>query len=162
MQDEDIFLESENALIGTRDCTVPQTISFRLPLQVPPTSPFLWVPPLIFLTDTLTERTGVQPISPIKVSVTIQTLLNFDGDFDGHGNKPNATTLFGSCMIYGILIPFRNISLKKSAWFFADFLLRHLFFPLWIPRVFSSLNNLYTFFARRVFIHCCHKKPIRI
>ena len=32
------------------------------------------------------DRMGVQPILPIKVSVTIGTMLNFDGDFDGHGD----------------------------------------------------------------------------
>ena len=31
-------------------------------------------------------RMGVQPIFPIKVSVTIGTMLNFDSDFDGHGD----------------------------------------------------------------------------
>ena len=30
---------------------------------------------------------GVQPTLPIKVSVTIGTMLNFDGDFDGHGDS---------------------------------------------------------------------------
>ena len=29
------------------------------------------------------DRIGVQPISPIKVSVTNDTMLNFDSDFDG-------------------------------------------------------------------------------
>ena len=29
---------------------------------------------------------GVQPILSIKASVTIDTMLYFDGDFDGHGD----------------------------------------------------------------------------
>ena len=37
---------------------------------------------MIFLTDTLKDRMGVQPMVPIKVSVIVDTLLNFDGDFD--------------------------------------------------------------------------------
>ena len=41
---------------------------------------------MIFLTDTLTERMGVKPILPIKVSATIDTMLNFDVDVDGHGD----------------------------------------------------------------------------
>ena len=32
------------------------------------------------------DRMGVQPIFPIKVSVTIGTMLNFDSDFNGHGD----------------------------------------------------------------------------
>ena len=28
----------------------------------------------------------VQPILPIKVSMTINIMLNFNGDFDGHGD----------------------------------------------------------------------------
>ena len=32
------------------------------------------------------DRLGVQPIFSIKVSVTINTMLNIDGDFDGHGD----------------------------------------------------------------------------
>ena len=32
------------------------------------------------------EKMGVQPILPIKVSVIFDTMLNFDGDFDGHGD----------------------------------------------------------------------------
>ena len=41
---------------------------------------------LIFLKDTLTDRICVQLILHIKLSVTIDTKLNFDGDFDGHGD----------------------------------------------------------------------------
>ena len=29
---------------------------------------------------------GVQPILPIKVSITINLMLKFDGDFDGHSD----------------------------------------------------------------------------
>ena len=35
--------------------------------------------------DTLTDRMGSQPILLVKVSVIIDTMLNFDSDFDGHG-----------------------------------------------------------------------------
>ena len=31
-------------------------------------------------------RMGVQPILPVKVPVTIGTMLNFDGDCDGDGH----------------------------------------------------------------------------
>ena len=59
----------------------------RLRLHVPSMSPFLCATPLIFLTDTLVvDRRVVQPIFPIKVSITIGTMLNFDGDFDEHGD----------------------------------------------------------------------------
>ena len=40
----------------------------------------------MFLKDTLTDRMGVEPILPIKMSVTIDTMLNFDGDFDRHSD----------------------------------------------------------------------------
>ena len=43
---------------------------------------YFWAAHLIFLTD----RTGVQSILPIKVSITIDTMLNFDGDFHGHND----------------------------------------------------------------------------
>ena len=29
---------------------------------------------------------GVQPILPIKVSITIDTMLHFDGDYDGQSD----------------------------------------------------------------------------
>ena len=32
------------------------------------------------------DRMDVQPLLPVKVSVTIDTMLNFDHDFDGHGD----------------------------------------------------------------------------
>ena len=51
---------------------------------------------MIFLTDTLTERMGVQPILPIKVSATIDTMLNFDVDFDGHNDVTCKQALFPS------------------------------------------------------------------
>ena len=35
----------------------------------------------MFLMDTLMDRMGVQPILPVEVSVAIETMLNFDGDF---------------------------------------------------------------------------------
>ena len=36
------------------------------------------------VTETLTDRFGFGPILPVKVSVIIDTMLKFDGDFDGH------------------------------------------------------------------------------
>ena len=30
-------------------------------------------------------RMGFKPILPITVPITMGTMLNFDGDFDGHG-----------------------------------------------------------------------------
>ena len=39
------------------------------------------------LTETLLDRMGVQTILPIKVSVTIDTMFNFDGDFGRHRNS---------------------------------------------------------------------------
>ena len=35
---------------------------------------------MIFLTDTLTDRMGVQPIWSVEVSLIIGKMLNFDGD----------------------------------------------------------------------------------
>ena len=32
------------------------------------------------------NRMGVQPILPIKGSITIETMSNFNGDFEGHGD----------------------------------------------------------------------------
>ena len=32
------------------------------------------------------ERKGAQDIVPIKVYITTDTMLNFDGGFDGHGD----------------------------------------------------------------------------
>ena len=32
------------------------------------------------------DRMGVQPILPVKVSVTIDIMLNFDDEFDRYGN----------------------------------------------------------------------------
>ena len=34
----------------------------------------------------LTGRMGTEPILSIKRSVSIDTMINFDGDGDGHGN----------------------------------------------------------------------------
>ena len=41
---------------------------------------------LIFLDGHFDGLMSVQPILPIKVSVTTETMLNFEGDFDGHGD----------------------------------------------------------------------------
>ena len=38
------------------------------------------------MTGTLIDRMGSRPILPIKVSITIGTMLNVDSDFDGHGD----------------------------------------------------------------------------
>ena len=38
------------------------------------------------LAEMLSDRMGVQPILPIKVSVTFGTMLTFEGDFDGQGD----------------------------------------------------------------------------
>ena len=40
-----------------------------------------------FSMETLTPRIGVQPILPVKVSITIDTVLNVSGDFEGHGKS---------------------------------------------------------------------------
>ena len=32
------------------------------------------------------DRMGVQPILPIKVSVSTETMLDFNGNFDGHSD----------------------------------------------------------------------------
>ena len=40
----------------------------------------------IVLTDTLKDTVGVQPILPIEVSITIDTMLNFGCDFDEYGD----------------------------------------------------------------------------
>ena len=40
----------------------------------------MWGAPLIFLT----ENIGVQPILPIKVSITSAIMLNIDGDLYGY------------------------------------------------------------------------------
>ena len=37
--------------------------------------------------DTLIDRKGVQPMLPIEVFVTIDAMLNFNGDHDGHGSS---------------------------------------------------------------------------
>ena len=37
--------------------------------------------------DILTDRMGVQPILPVKVSVTTDPMLNYDGDFDGYDDR---------------------------------------------------------------------------
>ena len=58
----------------------------RLRLHVPLMSPILRVTPLIALTDTLMDRMGMQPALPVKVFITSGTMLNVDGDFDGHGD----------------------------------------------------------------------------
>ena len=55
---------------------------WRLRLHILPYRLFLLAASLIFLTDTLINWSGIQPILPVKVSVTIATMSNFDGDSD--------------------------------------------------------------------------------
>ena len=38
------------------------------------------------VTDSLTGKMGVRPILPVRLSVTIATMLNFDGHCDGDGD----------------------------------------------------------------------------
>ena len=45
---------------------------------------------IIFLMDTSIGRMSVQPILPIKVSVTIDTI---HGNFDGHGDTTRKQTI---------------------------------------------------------------------
>ena len=47
------------------------TFALRIRLHVPSTSPFLWAALLMCLTESLTDRMGVQPILFVKVSITI-------------------------------------------------------------------------------------------
>ena len=41
-------------------------------------APFLCTAPLIFLTDTVMDKMGLQPIQPVKVPITIGKMLNFN------------------------------------------------------------------------------------
>ena len=45
------------------------------------------------VTVTLTDRFGFGPILPVKVSVTIDTMVKFDDDFDGDGDDTCKQTL---------------------------------------------------------------------
>ena len=64
---------------GYNDCHTSLTSTVNVTV-------FLWVAPFIFSTDTLTDRLGMQPTLPDKVSDTIDTMLNYNGDFDAHGD----------------------------------------------------------------------------
>ena len=44
---------------------------------------FIIVP---MVTDSLTGKMGIRPILPVRLSVTIATMLNFDGHCDGDGD----------------------------------------------------------------------------
>ena len=44
------------------------------------------VPLICSWEGTLMVRIGVQPFLPMKVSITIGTMLNFYDEFDGHGD----------------------------------------------------------------------------
>ena len=46
------------------------------------------------------ERMEVQPILPVKVSATIDTMLSFDGDFDNASNVTCKQTFSGSVKIF--------------------------------------------------------------
>ena len=59
-------------------------LSCKAPLTHTTNIAFLQSAPLTSLLDTLTDRMDVKPIFPIKLSITIDTMLNFDGDFDGN------------------------------------------------------------------------------
>ena len=61
-------------------------VSFRCRLHVPSTSPFLSVAHLILLSNTLMCNTGVQPILPVKVFITIDTMLNVSFDINSDGD----------------------------------------------------------------------------
>ena len=61
---------------------------------------------LIFLTDTLTDRMGVQPILPIKMSITTGN----DSDFDGHGDS--------------------NITCKHTIYIYVNVILTYQWIPL--------------------------------
>ena len=54
--------------------------------------------------DTLKDRVGVQPILPIEVSITIDTMLNFDCNFDEYGDG------YGTCkqifMMHRLLVAY--------------------------------------------------------
>ena len=52
-------------------------------LLSPSPSKFIIVP---METDRLTDRLGSECILSVKRTITIHTMLNFDGDFDGHGH----------------------------------------------------------------------------
>ena len=52
----------------------------------------------------LTDRMGVQPIFSFQVALTIDTMLNFDGDFDGHGDGTCKQTLNQCQFFRGSLI----------------------------------------------------------
>ena len=45
----------------------------------------------------LTGRMGTEPILSIKRSISIETMLNFDGDGDGDGNCKHALTTTYGC-----------------------------------------------------------------
>ena len=47
----------------------------------------------------LRDRMGVQPILSFQVALTIDTMLNFDGDFDGHGDVTCKQTL-NQCYVF--------------------------------------------------------------
>ena len=53
------------------------------------------------VTDHLTERMGSLPNLPIKRSVSIRTMLNFDGDGHGHGHGDNTCKQSRVCLFRG-------------------------------------------------------------
>ena len=48
---------------------------------------------MLMMTGLVTDRIGSRAILSIKQSVTIDTMLNFDGDSDGHGDGKCKETL---------------------------------------------------------------------
>ena len=54
------------------------------------------------MTDHLTERIGSLPNLPIKRSVSIRTMLNFDGDGHGHGHGDNTCKQSRVCLFAGV------------------------------------------------------------
>ena len=77
-------------------------------VHVPSTSPF-------FVSGTfdlfLMDRMGVQPIFSFQVALTIDTMLNFDGDFDGQGDVTCKQTL-NQCYV------FRGTVIWVLSWYF--------------------------------------------
>ena len=54
------------------------------------------------VTDHLTERMGSLPSLPVKRSISIDTMLNFDGDGHGHGHGDNTCKQSRVCLFRGV------------------------------------------------------------
>ena len=85
---------------GTGSRLNVMSMSLKVSLHVPSPSPS----PVKF---TLTDRMGSEPNLPVKWSITIGTMINFDGYSDGHGTckhlktKPINWHMFGLFYHYG-------------------------------------------------------------